>query len=504
MKRVTWWMLRRGWVIVLMGLVLAGTVQAQDSGPREIFIPTIHGNDAPATPAPTPVEGEPVYGMLGVLVEPRGRLYTTYLATADGTLYGLRADTAELDAQITALARSDTPTAKVWGNLLRGPGEAMIHVTGILGTEVLPQVGGASVPVAVVKFAMINVHAAPDSNAPVVGSVTINRACNITGRNRSLTWWEITCASGLRGWIDARLVEVQGSILGVPIVEWAVAPPTPAPTPTPMPTPTPTPVPPSGWRAEYFSNPRLSGSPAVVTTVNDVSFDWGNEPPLPGLPADNFSVRFERRLQVTPGFYRITAEADDGVRVWIDNQLVIDEWRGATNLVYAVSRVLTGVHDVRVEYYEASGAARIRVGFEPVNQAPAWDAAYFAGTGLSGAPVLTRPEPRSQFPLDYNWSYSSPDSGLIGTDYWSARWTGTFNFEGGNYQFRASADDGVRVYLDGLMVIDAWRDGYKELSNRFLGVGPGNHSVTVEYYDRTGPALVKVWWTRDAPYSVPQ
>lgn len=497
----------RRWISVWLGVLLFGLgvmhpVWAQMDARQEIFVPYIPNYESPATPVPTREVGEPVYGLLGVLLQPPGRRYETYLATADGKLHGLVGESAEVEQSIVGLARGATPIVKVWGELRTGSGESMILVTGILATEA--PVAGAGAPVAIVNFAVVSLHSAPDNNAPTVGSVTRNQACNITGRNRAMSWWEITCASGLRGWIDARLVTVQGSVLGVPILDWAVAPPTPAPTPTPRPVITPAAPQFSGWRAEFFANPTLSGNPVEVRDVPEINFNWGSGSPGAGLPADNFSVRFQRRIQVTPGFYRITAEADDGVRVWVDGQLIIDEWRGPTSLVYSVGRVLTGEHDVRVEYYEASGLARVRVAFEVSTQAPEWDASYYPGTSPTGAPVLSRREPRAQNPLDYNWSYSSPAPDLLGTDFWSARWTGTFYFEGGNYVFRAFADDGVRVYLDGLLVIDAWRDGYKEVSNRYLGVGDGNHTVTVEYYDRTGLAIMKLWWVRESAYTGPQ
>ena len=87
---------------------------------------------------------------------------------------------------------------------------------------------------------------------------------------------------------------------------------------------------------------------------------------------------------------------------------------------------------------------------------------------------------------------------------WSARWVGAFQFDSGTFSFRIQADDGVRVYLDGLLVIDRWVDGYKEAGNRVIGVGSGLHTVTVEYYERTGNASIRLWWFKEAGVVVPQ
>jgi hypothetical protein len=81
---------------------------------------------------------------------------------------------------------------------------------------------------------------------------------------------------------------------------------------------------------------------------------------------------------------------------------------------------------------------------------------------------------------------------------------GEFPFEAGNYVFRVNADDGVRLYINGLLVIDQWRDGYKEVNNRFYGIGSGTHTVRVEYYQRTGNAQIRVWWYLDSAYNGPQ
>jgi hypothetical protein len=92
----------------------------------------------------------------------------------------------------------------------------------------------------------------------------------------------------------------------------------------------------------------------------------------------------------------------------------------------------------------------------------------------------------------------------LGNDYWSARWQGEFPFDSGNFVFRANVDDGIRIYLDGLLVIDQWRDGYKETNNRVIGIGSGRHTIVVEYYERTGNASIEVWWYRDSAYTGPQ
>ena len=495
-------------LLILILVVMPGQLHAQPRDGSMIFIPEIVAEGVVATPPPVSATGERVYGLLGELSVVTDAVYATRLTTATGLVYGLVGETPDLELEIVTLARAaNVTTVKVWGELRPGANSlAMIVVSGIMPTEVTEPAGGASSPVAIVKFSLVNLYAGPGSSFAKVGQVVLNQACNITGRNATRTWWQLTCADGTVGWIDARLVTVEGSTATVAVAAGqAVAPPATMTPPTPTPVPTPTPAPQyTGWQASYYDNVLLSGQPVATANVGDLNLNWGLGSPSTGVSADGFSARFERTYQFPTGNYRFSVDADDGVRVWLDDQLIIDEWHGAQNQVYTVNRVLAGAHRLRVEYYEASGSASIRFAYAVVDGTRQWQAAYYAGVQPSGATVLSQAEPASQTPLDFNWSYSSPLPDQLGPDYWSARWTGRFPFDYGTYIFRIEADDGVRVYVDGLLVIDQWRDGYKEVSNRFVGIGSGDHTVTVEYYERTGTAQVQLWWYRDTGTVTPR
>ena len=128
----------------------------------------------------------------------------------------------------------------------------------------------------------------------------------------------------------------------------------------------PTPLVITGWLGQYFSNQTLSGAPALVRNDNNLDFDWGNSSPAPGLiPDDHFSARWTRTIYFLPGSYRFSAIADDGVRVWLDNQRLIDEWHLARNTQYTADvNLAEGPHTLRVEYYEEAGMAKVRVGWQ--------------------------------------------------------------------------------------------------------------------------------------------
>ena len=132
-------------------------------------------------------------------------------------------------------------------------------------------------------------------------------------------------------------------------------------------TPTPTP---SLWRGEYFNNQTLSGSPALVRNEAKIEFFWGTGSPDPRLlNADHFSVRWTTRAYFAANVYRFSALTDDGVRVWVDDQLLIDQWQDNRAVTYTTDAFVDeGEHTVRVEYYENTLGAQIRVGWEAVGR----------------------------------------------------------------------------------------------------------------------------------------
>jgi len=80
-----------------------------------------------------------------------------------------------------------------------------------------------------------------------------------------------------------------------------------------------------------------------------------------------------------------------------------------------------------------------------------------------------------------------------GGDEFSMRLWRAVYFPGGYYEFHASHDDGVRIYLDGNKILDVWWDG-RGGGDVGLNVSPGNHEVKVEYYENTGDAMLEVLW----------
>ncbi len=471
----------------------------------EIYLPVI--SSGAARTSITGQRLEAINGVVGQIHRATGRDFGNYLLTNDGLTYGLVGGTVAVEQQITALRNTEPPIAVVvWGIAYRIVGAddlLVIVVDRVQSANAIPGEPDAALPVAKVKFDLVNLRTGPANSYANAGQVVRNQRCAVVGRNRTTTWLELQCNETLRGWIDWRLVDVEGAVAALPITEptiIVVITPTPTVTPTPTRQPstaTPAPPPSGAWRASYFDNRNVQGTPVAVQEAATINFNWTAGSPIVGLPADGFSARFERQVTFNDGYYRFSIDADDGVRFWLDDELLIDEWHGAENRTYTVGRYLQGAHTLRIDYYEATGLADLRFLSEYVTTFPEWEATYFDGVTMSGPAVFSQLEARMVNPLDYEWRNGSPLPSRLGVDTWSARWIGQFRFNGATYIFRAIADDGVRVYLNDQLVIDGWQDGYTDLSNRFYAVGAGIHTVRVEYYERTGNAQVRVWWFED-------
>jgi cell wall-associated NlpC family hydrolase len=112
------------------------------------------------------------------------------------------------------------------------------------------------------------------------------------------------------------------------------------------------------YRAEYYNDISLGGSPTFTHIEGSINHDWGNDGPGNGVGNDDFSVRWTGHFDFNAGSYTFIARADDGIRVLVDDNLIIDKWKDQPATEYQVSRTLVeGEHEIKVEYYERGGQA---------------------------------------------------------------------------------------------------------------------------------------------------
>src|SRR5690606_2207379 len=125
------------------------------------------------------------------------------------------------------------------------------------------------------------------------------------------------------------------------------------------------------------------------------------------------------------GTYRFTATSDDGVRVWLDGELIINDWSDHPERTTTVDKAVSaGHHLLTVEYYENGGDAVMSFSYAPVQQAiNNWRGEYYNNNSLSGSPTLVRDDAS----VNFNWGAGSPAAGTIVADNFSVRWTRNLN-----------------------------------------------------------------------------
>jgi hypothetical protein len=125
-----------------------------------------------------------------------------------------------------------------------------------------------------------------------------------------------------------------------------------------------------GLTGEYFDNINFTAT-EMERTDPTVDYDWGNHSP-PGIGPDTFSARWSGQVEAAYSepytFYTIS---DDGVRVWLDGQLIIDNWRDhapTENTSREITLVDGQRYDIRMEYYENGGGAVAKLGWNSARQ----------------------------------------------------------------------------------------------------------------------------------------
>lgn len=257
------------------------------------------------------------------------------------------------------------------------------------------------------------------------------------------------------------------------------------------------------WTAQYFNNQSLQSPVAAYTTVDSVYFNWGTGSPADGVNADEFSARYNTSGYFSEGWYRFYMRADDGVQLIVDDVNTIISTYNAPRVGELLSADLyltAGNHKLQVDYREITGAAYVYLTWANLNTTPGgpvlppepappqsppppqpngnWVAEYYNNANLQGFPVITT----NVTSPTANWGYGSPNQ-AVPVDYFSVRWTSTQYLDAGTYRFSVRADDGVRLYIDGINYINEWRPSPGNTYTTNVTLSTGNHTIILEYYE---------------------
>ncbi len=268
----------------------------------------------------------------------------------------------------------------------------------------------------------------------------------------------------------------------------------------------------NGLRAEYFNNANLTES-VLTRTDATVNFDWGTASPAASIGAETFSVRWSGQVQ--PQFsqlYTFYVTADDGVRLWVNGQLLINDWadRPPTERSGTIALQANQRYNIVLEYYENFGGAVARLSWSspsqpkqiiPQTNLHPMTASETVVSGLLGeyfnnnnftAPVLTRTDAT----VNFDWGTASP-AASIGAETFSVRWSGQVQPQFSQlYTFYVTADDGVRLWVNGQLLINDWADRPPtERSGTIALQANQRYNIVLEYYENFGGAVARLSWS---------
>jgi MSHA biogenesis protein MshQ len=260
-----------------------------------------------------------------------------------------------------------------------------------------------------------------------------------------------------------------------------------------------------------------------------VNFNWGGGRPVVGFGTNDFSVVWEGRIEINrTGAYRFSTLSDDGVRLSINGEIIIDNFTDHApyrDTGRPINLRAGEFYDIQMEFYELGGGAVAQLewdgpGFsrqvipasqlsyicEPPEPLPC-EQGELETNGLQGNYYNQNRIPRNYFTgivesrfdpqLNFNWGGGSPMRGFSRDDF-SVTWEGEIEAsESGAHTFSTVSDDGIRVYIDGNLIIDNFTDhAPRRDTSSPINLQAGNrYSINVEFYERGGGAVVQLEWS---------
>ena len=267
----------------------------------------------------------------------------------------------------------------------------------------------------------------------------------------------------------------------------------------------------TGLSATFFSDP-AGRSPVATAQVLAANLVQAKPAPKNISAGAARFVRLAGEIQALEGgTYFFAMPAKGAVRLWVDGRAVVDGAKGGASgpveLVagqrYALKGEVAVAGNAPLQWNRPGKSALETVPrtqlYPAMGVGTGLKAGYFNGDNLDTL-ITSRTDPK----VDFWWGESAP-ANLDGTpikglpaDHFSVRWTGQVQaLESGTYSFTTSTDDGVRLWVDGKLLVDHWVGQALTPYSAPIDLEAGRkYSIRMEYFDGTGGAVAKLSWTR--------
>src|SRR5450631_1040732 len=252
---------------------------------------------------------------------------------------------------------------------------------------------------------------------------------------------------------------------------------------------------------------------SLMSTVLDATVDYpdmlATATARTGV-STGFSVRYTGQVLANYSeTYTFYTQSDDGVRLYVNEQLVIDNWTPHSTTENSGTIALTGGqwYTVRVEYFQLGGFSVLQLKYQSPSEAKkiipstnlrsTGNTTYYQGLSTdwySGIAFDTYSSNSRDTTVDF------PDTTGIGmaragtaTTY-SARWSGqVLATYAETYTFYTRSDDGVRLYVNGSLIVDHWNDHTLVEDSGTISLAAGQwYSIKLEYYNNGGTGAIQL------------
>jgi hypothetical protein len=266
----------------------------------------------------------------------------------------------------------------------------------------------------------------------------------------------------------------------------------------------------TGLKGDYYNGNNFETF-VLSRTDGTVNFSWGAGSPDPAIAVDHFSVRWTG--QVVPRYsetYTFYITSDDGARVWVNGQPLVNNWiiQGPTEKSGTITLTAGQRYDIKVEFFEDHSGATASLKWsspsqvkEVIPQSQLYPpTSNGTGTGLQAqyfdnpdfTPLRTvQTDPQ----VNFAWGYERPVS-TVSPDSFSVRWSGQVQPRySETYTFYTDSDDGTRLWVNGQPVINNWRRGQSSASGTITLTAGQKYDLWLEYYDDINNAYITLSWS---------
>ncbi|HTF98458.1 MAG TPA: DUF6701 domain-containing protein [Cellvibrio sp.] len=290
----------------------------------------------------------------------------------------------------------------------------------------------------------------------------------------------------------------------------------------------------SGITGYYYNNTTLTEPNSSTRSDGPINFNWGSAAPGPaGVDADTFSVRWTGYIRATvSGNYRFRTVSDDGVRLYVNDDLVINRWNdhsSATDTTGNIALVAGQTYSLVLEYYENGGSAIIQLSWLtpgsgsyvaiPAGPSPTLGSGLYECTAVVKPPVSscstsltagitgkyynnmlasgTVTASRLDGPINFDWSTGAPGPAGVNAENFSVSWDGYIRVsQSGNYRFQTNSDDGIRLTVNGDLLINQWNDHSVTMhTSPVVSLTAGSsYPIKLEFYENGGYAVAQLLW----------